>query len=139
MTDRILIPFDGSPQSKDAVRYAIRTFPDAELVALTVIDPAEAGYAINEGGLSEENWYESAREEAEHTQEILEELDDGRGIETDHVLGRPEKAIVEYVEEADIDQIVMGSHGRTGMTRLLLGSVAEGVMRRSQVPVTIIR
>jgi nucleotide-binding universal stress UspA family protein len=54
-------------------------------------------------------------------------------------IGRPSRAIVEYAEEHDIDHIVMGSHGRSGVTRILLGSVAETVVRRSPVPVTIVR
>ena len=44
-----------------------------------------------------------------------------------------------YAEENDIDHIVVGSHGRGGVSRMLLGSVAETVARRSSVPVTIIR
>jgi nucleotide-binding universal stress UspA family protein len=46
---------------------------------------------------------------------------------------------VDYAAEHDIDHIVVGSHGRTGASRILLGSVAETVARRSPVPVTIVR
>ncbi len=54
-------------------------------------------------------------------------------------VGRPTKVIVEYADEHDINQIVMGSHGRSGMSRILLGSVAEIVVRRASVPVTVVR
>ena len=54
-------------------------------------------------------------------------------------VGRPTRTIVEYADEHDIDQIVMGSHGRSGMSRILLGSVAEIVVRRATVPVTVVR
>jgi len=54
-------------------------------------------------------------------------------------VGRPTKVIVEYADDHDIDQIVMGSHGRSGMSRILLGSVAEIVVRRASVPVTVVR
>ena len=47
--------------------------------------------------------------------------------------------IVEYVETHDVDHVVIGSHGRKGLSRVLLGSVAELVVRRSPVPVTVVR
>lgn len=53
--------------------------------------------------------------------------------------GPPDRVIVDYVDKHNIDQIVIGSHGRSGISRVLLGSVAEKVVRRSSVPVTIVR
>lgn len=53
--------------------------------------------------------------------------------------GQPDQEIIAYAEEERIDHVVMGSHGRTGLTRVVLGSVAETVVRRSPTPVTIIR
>jgi nucleotide-binding universal stress UspA family protein len=47
--------------------------------------------------------------------------------------------IVTYADENDVDHVVLGSHGRKGLTRVLLGSVAEAVVRRSPVPVTVVR
>ncbi|MFW6265865.1 MAG: universal stress protein, partial [Halanaeroarchaeum sp.] len=44
-----------------------------------------------------------------------------------------------YVEETDVDHVVIGSHGRSGVGRILLGSVAERVVRRSPTPVTVVR
>jgi len=46
---------------------------------------------------------------------------------------------VEYAEESDVDHIVIGSHGRSGVSRILLGSVAESVVRRADMPVTVVR
>jgi len=77
-----------------------------------------------------ENILETAREQAaEH----------GVELETEHILGGVSRSIVDYAAEHDIDHIVVGSHGRTGASRILLGSVAETVARRSPVPVTIVR
>lgn len=53
--------------------------------------------------------------------------------------GPAEQAIIEYATSEPIDQIIMGSHGRTGLSRLVLGSVAETVAQRSPVPVTSYR
>lgn len=142
MSKTILVPIDGSEQSSDALSYAIEEFPTATLVLLHVIDPVEAGYTASATvpGYSEE-WYEHSKEAAE---ELLSDARDraeseGLTVETLTDVGRPSRIIVEYVEENDVDQIVMGSHGRSGVTRILLGSVAETVVRRSPVPVTVIR
>jgi nucleotide-binding universal stress UspA family protein len=55
------------------------------------------------------------------------------------VSGDPANEIVAYAEETDVDHIVVGSHGRSGLSRVLLGSTAEKVVRRSPVPVTVVK
>jgi nucleotide-binding universal stress UspA family protein len=55
------------------------------------------------------------------------------------IVGKPHRVILEYADEHDIDLIVMGTHGRSGLDRYLLGSVAEKVVRMSDVPVVTIR
>ncbi|WP_341850678.1 universal stress protein [Natronococcus wangiae] len=68
---------------------------------------------------------------------VAEQQDANLDAET--IVGSSARAIVQYAEEHDIDHIVLGSHGRTGTSRVLLGSVAETVARRAPVPVTIVR
>lgn len=63
----------------------------------------------------------------------------GVTLTTETGSGRPERAIVAYAEDHLVDEIVIGSHGRTGGSRILLGSVAEQVVRRSPIPVTVVR
>ncbi|MFC7006898.1 universal stress protein [Halalkalicoccus salilacus] len=53
--------------------------------------------------------------------------------------GPPGSTIVEYAEENDVDRIVMGSHDRSGISKILLGSVAEDVVKESPVTVTVVR
>jgi nucleotide-binding universal stress UspA family protein len=53
-------------------------------------------------------------------------------------VGRPGKKILAYADDNDVDQIVIGSHGRSGLDQALLGSVAETVTRRAQIPVAVI-
>ncbi|MFB6122819.1 MAG: universal stress protein [Haloferacaceae archaeon] len=142
MTEQILVPIDGSEPSKKALDFALEQFPDADVVALTVVDPTDVGYASIEATPSTfQKLHEAAREEAER---VLDEATDraaerGRDVRTERVVGAPARAIVDYAEEHDVDQVVVGSHGRTGVTRVLLGSVAETVVRRSPVPVTVVR
>jgi len=142
MGKRILVPVDGSEQSRRAFDFALAEFPDSSFVLLHVINPAEAGY--NAGAsipTFSEEWYERAEENAEVLFEELREEAEPRGVvvSTDTVVGKPSRAIVEFADEEDIDQIVMGSHGRSGVSRILLGSVAETVVRQASVPVTVAR
>lgn len=140
MAQRVLVAFDGSSQSEVALEHALAEFPDAEIIVLTVLDPAEASYAGDEAApVLTDSWHKSAMNTAERTLDEAREQAGDREIETDHTVGRPGRAIVEYAEDNDIDHIVTGSHGRTGVSRLLLGSVAETVVRRSSVPVTVVR
>jgi nucleotide-binding universal stress UspA family protein len=142
MTKRILVPVDGSEQARTAFQFAAEEFPEATLVLLNVINPAEAGYSAQASLPSfSEEWYEQQTEAAEAIFDTLvEEADaEDRDVERAVEVGRPTTVIVEYAADNDVDHIVMGSHGRSGVSRILLGSVAETVVRRADVPVTVAR
>lgn len=142
MPRRLLVPLDGSPQSWAALEHAIDVHPDAELTALYVIDPVAGAHSVGGGTpIAGEEWYEDTKEQAEEVFGEARELaaEHGVDLETTTEVGRPARTIVEYAEEKDFDGIVMGSHGRSGVSRILLGSVAETVVRRSSVPVTVTR
>ena len=142
MGKRILAPVDGSEQAHRAFEFVAEEFGDATVVLLHVVNPAEAGYSAQATipAFSEE-WYENEKAAAEELFDEIEGLaaDTGLAVEREIEVGKPIRAIVEYAEDSDVDQIVMGSHGRSGVTRILLGSVAEAVVRRSPVPVTVVR
>jgi len=140
MPRRILIPVDGSPQAKEAVRHASAVHEDDDLVLLHVIEYSESLTDPERGGRThDEGWYAKAREEAEDLFERLTaDLEHDGEITTDIADGSPTAEIVDYLGEHDVDQVVIGSHGRTGATRILIGSVSESVARRSKVPVTIV-
>jgi len=141
MGKRILVPVDGSEQAHQAGEFVIEEFPDATMVLLHVINPAEAGYSAQASIPSfSEEWYEGEKDRAETLFDEVAADAEAAGItvERDVDVGRPTEVIVETAAEASIDQIVMGSHGRSGVSRMLLGSVAETVVRRSPVPVTVV-
>ena len=136
---RVLVPVDGSAPATDALQYALEQFDDADIVALYVMDPVDGSTAWGPG--SADNWLSASEKRAET---VLEEASDtaaaaDRTLRTDSVVGRPAHSIVEYADEQGIDHIVIGSHGRSGLSRVLLGSVAEMVVRRASVPVTVAR
>jgi len=134
---------DGSPKSEAGLEYALDTYPNAGIVVLYVMTPYDFSGEEDPPLPPElaEEWHQDTRERAEA---IFEEA---RGIAAEHDaeietaldVGDPWRAIVEYAGENDIDHVVMGSHGRADESALPLGSVAEAVMRRSPVLVTIVR
>jgi nucleotide-binding universal stress UspA family protein len=143
MADTVLVGYDGSEQARGALTYAAEEWPEADFVLLYVINPSDSrGRPRSSIPTAAEEWYESALADAEATLEDGVDLvrEDIVGhIDTDTIVGRPASGIVEYAEDHDIDLVVVGSHGRTGVSRLLLGSNAERVVRRSPVPVTVVR
>ena len=135
----VLVPVDGSDPSDVALEYALGHFGDEDVLALTVIDPVDGATTWGPG--SADDWLDSAKTRADA---VLADAADraaeaGVDIETDRSVGRPARTIVEYADEHGVDHIVVGSHGREGISRVLLGSVAETVVRRSSVPVTVAR
>jgi nucleotide-binding universal stress UspA family protein len=141
MPDTVLVAVDGSPLAERALRYALENFPDAAITTIYVINPIDSVIDVEAGGLPvARDWYDNAQERATEIHTTATDLAVEHGIDLDTVteVGKPARAILEYAEEHGIDQIVMGSHGRSGIDRTFLGSVAETVTRRARIPVTII-
>ncbi|MFC5136543.1 MULTISPECIES: universal stress protein [Haloferacaceae] len=141
MPTNVLVAFDGSPLAERALTYAIETFPDAAITTIYIINPIDSVIDVEAGGLPvAEDWYENAQKRAVTIQTTAVDLaaEHDRDIDTVTEVGRPAHTIVDYADDHNIDQIVMGSHGRSGIDRTFLGSVAETVSRRGQIPVTII-
>ena len=138
MVEHVLVPVDGSPQSAAAVAFTTAEWPDAELTLLHVVDPVEAGYSIEAIREGAEEWHREKKHEARELLSDLRERTGGRAaVRTE--TGRPARTILDVLDERTYDHVVMGSHGRQGVTRILLGSVTESVLRESPVPVTIVR
>jgi len=146
MSDHVLVPLDTSPLSQQALDYALAAFADegTEFTVLHVLDYVEAGYDADldfAGPGYLRDWHENAQQRAERLFEEAHATADEYAVtlrtETEH--GRPARTIVEFAGDHGVDHIVMGSHGRSGVSRLLLGSVAELVLRRAPCPVTVVR
>ena len=142
MSTRVLVPVDESEFAKEATKQAAELFPEGTLVLIHVINPAEAGFG-SEATIPSfpEGWYEQRQQNAESQFDELESLVADQDVTIERVveIGGPTRTIVDTIEDETIDHVVMGSTGRQGVSRILLGSVAEGVVRRSPVPVTIVR
>ncbi|MFC6613838.1 universal stress protein [Halopenitus salinus] len=139
--DRILVPTDGSTEGRRAVRHALElaAVHGASVHALYVVNVSS--YA----GLPMETTWDGVddllRSDAETAVEEVESIaaDYEVPVETAIVEGSPSREIIDFAEREDCDLVVMGTHGRGGIDRLLLGSVAEKVVRGSSVPVLTVR
>ena len=139
--DRILVPTDGSPEGRRAVVHAVELAAahDATISGLYVINTASYN------GLPMETAWEGVttllNTDGQEALDVLEELATDRGVpvETEIAEGSPAKEIIRTAERQGCDLIVMGTHGRGGLDRLLLGSVAEKVVRGARIPVTTVR
>lgn len=145
MATHVLVPVDGSESSWKAFDHALSQCDGERITVLHVVDPVEGVYTDLSGGYYDEETYDRAVERGEalgaaarNRAEPVGALD-STVLETTVETGRPARTIITYAEEHGVDHIVMGSHGRTGVSRVLLGSVAETVARRAPVPVTIVR
>lgn len=137
MSKRILVPVDGSDHSWKAFDYALDEHPDDELEVLHVIDPMQGDYEPDESNARAVKRSDTIREDAETRVDETEH--DGPVINVITREGRPADEIIDHANTDEIDQIVMGSRGLSGVKRLLLGSVAETVVRRAEVPVNVVR
>lgn len=141
MARHVLVPVDGSGPSRAAFEFALERYPDARVTLLYVVDPM-ADYSRQRSfpGYTSDDEFSTEREKGEAVLEsILEAAPDDWPVETALEGGRPDRTILAYADEHDVDGIVIGSHGREGASRVLLGSVAETVVRRADVPVTVVR
>ena len=137
--DRVLVPADGSPLSQDALAYALAVHPTAAITVLHVIDYVEE-VDVAEAVVGREELRERTTERAEALlAEVTADVTDTDRLTTASVFGTPAAEIISYTEDHGIDLIVMGSHGRTGLSRVLLGNVAQSVLKDAPVPVTVIR
>jgi len=130
---KILLPIDGSDCSNKTLDWAITTFNrnDHEFYLLTVIavspDMMQVEYEVTDASKA----LRAARTKLECT---------GCKVgQTTYIFGNSVDRICEYADEIAADQIIIGSHGRTGLNKILMGSTSIAVMEHARQPVTIYR
>jgi nucleotide-binding universal stress UspA family protein len=137
----IVIATDGSENTQRAISYGIEIakLSGATVHALYVVDTSSFSSIPMDAGWEE--MYEIMRKEGEKAVFDVKERGEAAGVEVREVLweGHPSTEIINFAENNDIDLIVLGTLGKTGLDRFLLGSVAEKVVRNSKVPVLVVR
>ncbi|QSG07307.1 universal stress protein [Halapricum desulfuricans] len=134
MYSDVLMPTDGSRSANGALRHVIEIASqwDATLHVLYVVDTrlARSGPLL-----------ETLRDEGRRAVRDVEVAGTQAGLTvvTEVTEGTPHEVILDYASGHGVDMIVMGTHGRTGLDRVVIGSVAERVVRQSPVPVLTVR
>jgi len=138
----VLVALDGSPLAEEALGHALAVF-DCRLTVLNVITPLDA--PLSEGGVlrADDERAETARD---HADELIERAETQaaaaeRTVETVVETGDPAETILAFVDDHDVDQVVMGGHGgdQGRLARRLLGTVATAVVGDAPVTVTVVR
>lgn len=133
---RVLVAIDLSPASEGLVQFAadlVRRL-GGDLTAVHVYSTTDAASALEESGLPLDRFLERLHGAVTSLLRRAE-----AAVAQVHVVhGDPVEAILDRASHDQADLIVMGTHGRSGLSRLLVGSVAEGVLRRAACPVVVI-
>ena len=137
----VLCPIDHSDCSKEALKYAVTLAmrDKAKLLLLHIIDirSFSEGLEAMSKPLPDEETLEQLR--AKLLDCIPEEIRDDMDVEAIVAQGIPFAEIISTAKEKKIDMIVIGSHGRTGLSHIMLGSVSEKVVRKAPCPVLTVR
>jgi nucleotide-binding universal stress UspA family protein len=151
---KIMVATDGSELTKKAVDSAIEItkLNKAKLYAVHVVAPGDFAITQNEPKASitqneprDAEWKKEIKEhlttQGKEATAYVENVGKAANIEVESVIleGNPADEIVDFAEKNEIDLIVMGTLGKTGIKRFLLGSVAENVVRHSKKAVLVVR
>jgi nucleotide-binding universal stress UspA family protein len=141
----ILVPLDGSEWSFRAAKYAIRIakMANAEIVCVHAV-PNLPYTAYAHAGVLIPQYIEEAKKEAQKWYDEVNAIAEKAGVvrvgaETILDVLSVADAIISYAERNNVDLIIMGTKGRTGLKKVLLGSVASGVISHAKCPVLVVR
>ncbi|MCO8266600.1 universal stress protein [Haloferax sp. AB510] len=138
MYDEILLPVDGSPAAEQAIPHVFDLAEryDATVHVLFVVNTTRDNAGIIGGTV-----LETLEQEGRRVVDEVVERGESRGIKTVGAVrrGAPHETILDYAAEHGAEVIAMATHGRTGVERVLLGSVTERVVRTAPVPVLTVR
>ncbi|AKB77059.1 Universal stress protein [Methanosarcina horonobensis HB-1 = JCM 15518] len=139
----IVIATDGSENTQRAISYGIEIakLSGATVHALYVVDTSAFSSIPMSSDGGWEAMYEILRKEGERAVSAVKYQGEAAGVEVREIVweGNPSNVIIEFTENNNADLVVMGTLGKTGLDRFLLGSVAEKVVRSSKVPVMVVR
>lgn len=139
MYERILLPIDGSEAAANAIPHALNLAATygAALYTISVVDPS-----VDEDENQHEAMYDEFEEQSKAMVEDVIHQAEQKDIRTTAgsiAEGKPHRAILQYTAANEIDLIVMGTRGQSGIIRPLRRSVTEKIARRASVPVLSIR
>ena len=141
MYETVLFPTDGSEAASEAASHAIdlANKHDAAMHILYVVDHERVSQMAPK--LGSDHIKGTLQEEGERITDVVADAASSAGLDTVVSIreGAPGETITDYADDIDADTIVMGTNGRTGMDRLLMGSVAERVIQNTELPVMTVK
>ena len=142
MYKKILVPLDGSKTAEGVLAHAkaLAFSEGAEIILLNVAANPAREFIFDDPSIASKSVDKQIEKARSYMQDIENQLKK-EGYKVSSILGEGAAAevILKLAEQENIDVITMSTHGRTGPTRWLIGSVAERVVRNSKVPVMLIR
>lgn len=137
----ILFPTDFSDYNSAALEYATKLAAEsgATLHLIHVHDTRDLSTAMGEASYLYAAKWDDDRRRAEERLKKITPKDPAVAYEHHALLGLPDAEIVGFAADHHVDLIVMASHGRSGLSRLVMGSIAEGVMRKATCPVLVVK
>jgi nucleotide-binding universal stress UspA family protein len=145
MYTHLLLPTDGSALSNHAIDHGVALAANlgAAVTILTVVEPFQA-FNLSAELMADvlENYEKSAQENANRLLQAAAGRAHAAGVEANTLLGRgehPHTTIIQTADDSGCDLIVMASHGRRGVSALLMGSETQKVLTHSTIPVLVIR
>jgi nucleotide-binding universal stress UspA family protein len=134
---RMLVAYDGSPQSEKAVElaFSLAECLDSSVLVFAVARPPEPATSVELGAVLDD-----AREHYEEGFKKIVEKARGHNLDvrTDMAVGHPGEQIIHRAEVEGIDLIILGRRGRSMLSRMMLGSVSERVLRYAHCPVMVV-
>ncbi|MDO5859577.1 universal stress protein [Methanobrevibacter sp.] len=138
MYRKILLPTDGSGYAEDEVKRATKLLSEGgEIIVLSVAGKLTSSAFQSRSNVKKVNrgLYQEAEENVEHMKDLFDESVNVRGMV---VVGFPAETIKKVAEEEKVDLIIISASGKSGLHRFVLGSVAEKVLKNSEIDVLLV-
>lgn len=143
MYKRILIATDGSDKSRLAAEEGLELAKalGAEVLALYVVNEVVIASAVRQLGADRKEVEAKLQRQGEKALDDIKEMGETLGVKVETVIriGAPANVIIDVARTENIDCIVMGSHGESGVSKLLIGSVVQKVLYWATTPVLVVR
>jgi nucleotide-binding universal stress UspA family protein len=143
MYKRILIATDGSDRSKKAAEEGVELAKalGAQVVALNVVNEVVVASAVRQLGSDRKEVETKLKTAGQKAVDDIKKMGDAAGVKVDTVIriGAPANDVIDVAGAEKADLIVMGSHGESGASKLLIGSVVQKVLYWATIPVLVVR
>jgi len=146
MYKKIMVPLDGSELAECVLPHVeafIKGFNISDLILVRVVEPETLPYRI-EGGVDPQIIAEKEATRKSAAKNYLEGIvkrfsREGTAVHSEVIIGRVTESLADHAEENDVDVFIIATHGRSGVTRWVMGSVADKLLRSARVPVLMVR